>query len=68
MQKEVYVGTEELVGAVITEDLYQEFRLEKNGVKYKLEIEQEWDYCYCYPDYCSCTPSVYMRASRIVEG
>lgn len=66
----VYAGTEDLVGAVVTYVGWNEFLLEKDGVEFKLIIEQDWGYCYCY-DYddggrCSCTPTIDMRAQRRV--
>ena len=58
------VGTEELVGAVIT-SLDWEYHLEKDGIDYRLEIVEDWPWtCFC-DCCCTCRPSSYFRAFRV---
>jgi hypothetical protein len=72
MAKWVVCGSDELVGTVITYVEYDGSVLaEKDGVKYRTEIYQDWGYCYCYDssdEYarCSCTPTMSVRTEKEV--
>jgi len=64
-----YCGQEDLVGAVVTKVEYDEFYLEKDGVKFKLVQERDFGgTCMCYNDCgcCTCGAQDYytMRAQR----
>lgn len=72
-EKWIVCGTDELKGAIVEYIDYDgAVSAEKDGVKYRTEVSQDWGYCYCY-DYggddarCSCTPTMTVIPQRLVE-
>lgn len=66
--KTVRVGTEDLKGAVVLSVDWNEISLEKDGRKFRLELEYEHDYhSMCEGDCYSGYSSAYFIADEIVE-
>jgi len=61
------VGTEDLTGAVVVDVGYNDVTLEKDGVRFTLELEYEADYNSFCEGSCSCcgsSGSSYFRAYK----
>lgn len=60
-------GTDDLIGATIIRvegGSYDCLTAVKDGIQYQVSIEEDWGYCYCWGEGCSCRPSYYFSVTE----